>query len=105
MAIEITNNNYEDIVKYNDVVLIDFWATWCGPCQMLGPVVSQLADELDGTVVVGKCDVDENEELAIKFGVNTIPNLVLIKDGEILDRSIGYKDFNALKNWVLSKIN
>ena len=104
MAIEITNDNFEDIVKYNDVVLIDFWATWCGPCQMLAPVIRQLADDLDGKVVVGKCDVDENEELAIKFGVNTIPNLVLIKDGTVIDRSVGYRDFNTLKTWVLNKI-
>ena len=87
-AIEITSQNFESTVE-KGLVLVDFWASWCGPCMMLGPVVEQLAEELDGKVTVGKVNVDEEQELAVKFGVMSIPTLVLFKDGTEVARSVG----------------
>jgi len=87
-AIEITSQNFEATVE-KGLVLVDFWASWCGPCMMLGPVVEQLAEELDGRVTVGKINVDQEQELAVKFGVMSIPTLVLFKDGTEVTRSVG----------------
>ncbi|MBQ8917475.1 MAG: thioredoxin [Oscillospiraceae bacterium] len=87
-AIEITSQNFDNTVE-KGLVLVDFWASWCGPCMMLGPVVEQLAEELDGKVTVGKVNVDEEQELAVKFGVMSIPTLVLFKDGAEVTRSVG----------------
>ena len=87
-AIEITSQNFDNTVE-KGLVLVDFWASWCGPCMMLGPVVEQLAEELDGKVTVGKVNVDEEQELAVKFVVMSIPTLVLFKDGAEVTRSVG----------------
>ena len=87
-AIEITSQNFDNTVE-KGLVLVDFWASWCGPCMMLGPVVEQLAEELDGKITVGKVNVDEEQELAVKFGVMSIPTLVLFKDGAEVTRSVG----------------
>jgi len=87
-AIEITSQNFEATVE-KGLVLVDFWASWCGPCMMLAPVVEQLAEELDGRVTVGKINVDQEQELAVKFGVMSIPTLVLFKDGTEVTRSVG----------------
>ena len=87
-AIEITSQIFDNTVE-KGLVLVDFWASWCGPCMMLGPVVEQLAEELDGKVTVGKVNVDEEQELAVKFGVMSIPTLVLFKDGAEVTRSVG----------------
>lgn len=87
---DLTANEFNDAVAVGEKLLvIDFWASWCGPCMMLGPVVEQLAEELDGKVTVGKVNVDEEQELAVKFGVMSIPTLVLFKDGSEVARSVG----------------
>lgn len=88
-AIEITDSNFEEIINSDTPVLVDFWAEWCGPCKMIGPVVEELAGEYDGKAVVGKVNVDENPNVSAKFGIRSIPTLLVFKGGEIVDKQIG----------------
>ncbi len=88
-AIEITDSNFEEIVSSDLPVLVDFWAEWCGPCKMIGPVVDELAGEYEGKVIIGKVNVDENPETAAKFMVRSIPTLLVLKGGEIVDKQVG----------------
>tara|TARA_B100000003_G_C10718784_1_gene286054 strand:- start:109 stop:426 length:318 start_codon:yes stop_codon:yes gene_type:complete len=90
MALEITDKTFESVVLKSDKpVLVDFWAAWCGPCRMVGPVIDELSGEYDGRAVVGKVDVDSNQEFAAKYGVRNIPTVLLFKDGELIDRKVG----------------
>jgi thioredoxin 1 len=89
-ALNLNSNNFEEIVLHNDKpVVIDFWAAWCGPCRMQSPVIEELADELAGSAVVTKLNVDENPQLAAQFSVMSIPTLILIKDGKIVGHRTG----------------
>ena len=85
----ITEQNFAEIVAANKSLMIDFWATWCGPCRMLAPTVDAIASEYEGKVAVGKCDVDDAQELAIQLGIRNIPTLVFFKDGKVVDRLVG----------------
>ena len=81
-SVEITDSNFNDVVN-NGVVLVDFWAEWCGPCRMIAPMIEELASEYDGKATIGKLDVDNNQESSVKFGVRSIPTLLVFKDGEM----------------------
>jgi thioredoxin 1 len=88
-TVEITDANFEEIIASEKPVLVDFWAEWCGPCKMIGPVVEELASEYEGKAVVGKVDVDNNPAVSAKFGIRTIPTLLVFKGGEVVDKQIG----------------
>ena len=97
----ITKQNFEqEVVNAKEPVLVDFWASWCGPCKMLSPVISELADEYEGKVKVGKVNVDEEPELAAKFSIASIPTVVLFKDGEIAETSVGYRPKQQLEEML-----
>ena len=89
MEVTITNENFASLKDGNLPFVVDFWATWCGPCRMVGPIVSEMAEKYDGKVVVGKCDVEENEDLAAEFGIRNIPTFLFFTNGEVVDKLIG----------------
>jgi thioredoxin 1 len=90
MALEITDANFEELVMNSDKpVVVDFWAEWCGPCRMIGPVIEEMATEYEGKAVIGKVNVDENPGVSAKFGVRNIPTILFVKNGEIADKSVG----------------
>jgi len=88
-AIELSDGNFDQIINSDKPVLVDFWAEWCGPCKMIGPVVEELAGEYEGKAAVGKVDVDANPNLSARFGVRSIPTLLIFKGGEIVDKVVG----------------
>lgn len=89
MALEITDATLEEVLATDKLVIIDFWAEWCGPCKMVGPIIDQISDEYEGKVVVGKVDVDNNDNATAKYGIRNIPTILYIKNGEIVDKVVG----------------
>jgi len=101
MAVEINDNNLEEIVMKSDkAVVLDFWATWCGPCRMIAPIIEEMANEYDGKAIIGKVDVDNAPRAATKFGIRNIPTVLFIKNGEIVDKQVGA----VPKNTLVSKL-
>ena len=101
MEITATNENFKEIISGNQPVLVDFWATWCGPCRMLGPTVEAVAREYDGKVTVVKCNVDDCEDLSMQFGIRNIPTLLFFKDGQVVDKLVG----NVPKAEITSRLD
>ena len=89
MEVKITNENYESYKNGELPLVIDFWATWCGPCRMVAPIIEELANEYDGKVTIGKCDVEEADDIAAEFGIRNIPTIVFMQDGKIIDKIVG----------------
>lgn len=100
MALTVNNDNFQQILDSKLPVVMDFWAEWCGPCRMIAPIVDELAAEYEGRVVVAKCDVEECEDAVAKFGVRNIPTLVFIKDGALVDKSVGAVSKNVIKDKI-----
>ena len=103
-TLEITDSNFNDVISKNKTVLVDFWAEWCGPCRMIGPVIEELANEYEGKAIIGKLDVDSNQESSVKYGVRSIPTILTFKDGEIVDRQVGAVPKEILKNVIDSQL-
>jgi thioredoxin 1 len=90
MAVEITDANFDEVVLKSDKpVVVDFWAAWCGPCRMVGPIIEEMSTEYDGKAIIGKVDVDANPGVSAKFGVRNIPTILFVKNGEVADKSVG----------------
>ena len=89
MEVTITSENFETLKNGQKPLVIDFWATWCGPCRMVAPIIAEMAEKYDGQIVVGKCDVEESEDVAAEFGIRNIPTVVFLKNGEVVDKIVG----------------
>lgn len=97
MEVQITTENLEQYKSGELPLVVDLWATWCGPCRMIAPIVSKLAEEYDGKIVVGKCDVEENDDIAAAYGVMSVPTLLFFKNGEPVEKKVGALPKNKLK--------
>ena len=96
MALEITDATFEELLNSGKPMVVDFWAEWCGPCRMVGPIIEELVKEYEGKVVIGKVDVDANDEITSKFGIRNIPTILFFKNGEIVDKQVGATQKSAL---------
>ncbi len=90
MAVELTDKNFEEIAGQTDMpVMIDFWAAWCGPCRMVGPIVDEISKDYEGKAIIAKVNVDENPDVSMKYGIRNIPTILFLKNGEVVDKSVG----------------
>ena len=88
-TLELNDSNFDEAINSDKPVLVDFWAEWCGPCRLIGPIIEDLAKEYEGKATIGKVNVDDNPEVSLKYGVRSIPTILIIKDGEVVDKQVG----------------
>ena len=106
MAFEFTDANFQETALDNEgVAVVDFWAEWCGPCKMIGPVIDELATEYDGKVTVGKMNVDSNKDIPMKYGVRSIPTILILKNGELVDKHVGVTSKQALADKINAQLS
>ena len=98
MAMEITDANFNELVNGDKPVVVDFWAEWCGPCRMITPIIDELAAEYEGRAIIGKVNVDENDEITGQFGIRNIPTILYFKNGEIVDKFVGAAQKSVLED-------
>jgi len=98
MALAITDSSFDQLLAQGTPMVVDFWATWCGPCKKVGPYIEELAEQYGDQAIIGKVDVDDNDELAMRFGVRNIPTILFIKDGQVVDKQIGAAAKNVLED-------
>lgn len=103
-TIELNDSNFDQIVKTDKTVLVDFWAEWCGPCKMIGPIVEELAGDYEGKAVVAKLNVDENPQTAAKFGIRSIPTLLVFKNGQVVDKQVGAVPKSVLSQKLAAQV-
>ncbi|MFI3316206.1 MAG: thioredoxin [Rikenellaceae bacterium] len=97
MALIITKENFEELIAGDKPVVIDFWAEWCGPCRTIAPIIEELAAEFEGSVAIGKCDVEDNDDIVAKYGVRNIPTVIFLKGGQVVDKQVGAASKDAFK--------
>ena len=100
MALKITDTNFEELVKGDKPLVVDFWAEWCAPCRMISPFINELASEYEGKVIIGKMNVDENDEVVGQFSVRNIPTILFFKHGELVDKHVGLAQKNILEEKI-----
>jgi len=104
-TVKIDNSNFQsDVLGSSEPVVVDFWAEWCGPCKMISPALEEISEEMDGQVKIAKVNVDENQELAVQYGVRSIPMLLMFKNGEIADQMIGAAPKAKLSDWIKKSV-
>jgi thioredoxin 1 len=104
MAFQFTDSNFQETALAGGVAVVDFWAEWCGPCRLIGPIIDELSTEYDGKVRIGKVNVDENPEISMKYGIRSIPTILIIKDGEVVDKQVGVTTKATLQSKIASHL-
>lgn len=105
MAFEFTDSNFKETALADGVSVVDFWAEWCGPCRLIGPIVEDLAKDYEGKVTIGKLNVDNNPEVAMKYNVRSIPTILILKNGELVDKHVGTTTKAALTEKIEAQLN
>jgi thioredoxin len=100
MALVITDSNFDELLQSDKPLVVDFWAEWCGPCKMIGPIVEELASQYEGKVIIGKMDVDDNNDITTRYGIRNIPTLLFFKNGQLVDKQVGAAQKSALAQKV-----
>lgn len=100
MAKEFTDANFDELLGSNKVVVADFWATWCGPCKAMGPSIDELSEQYEGQALIGKVDVEENNDLAEKYAIRSVPTIIFFKDGEMVDKMVGLQSKAVLESKI-----